>query len=85
MPQLKFAENKEEVLPNGLMRITRKSAVSRQINTMDLPVTQEQYDKWDKGGELIQNAMPNLTNAQREFLLSGITPEEWDTSFKDQE
>jgi hypothetical protein len=26
---------------------------------------------------MIQNAMPNLTAAQREFLMTGVTEEEW--------
>jgi len=38
----------------------------------------DQYDAW-KGGELIQNAMPNLSADEREFLMTGITPEEWAT------
>jgi len=28
-------------------------------------------------GTLIQNAMPYLTADQREFLISGLTPDEW--------
>ena len=30
-----------------------------------------------EGCELIQNAMPNLSADEREFLMTGITPEEW--------
>ena len=50
------------------------------IHTMDLPVTQEQIDSWENG-ELIQNAMPHLDLYQREFLISGSIPEEWDEVF----
>ncbi len=49
---------------------------------MDLPITQEQLDAW-RGGKLIQNAMPDLTPAQREFILTGATPEEWNEAFPD--
>lgn len=49
---------------------------------MDLPVTQHQMDRWE-AGELIQNVMPNLTAEQREFLISGTTPAEWDRLFPD--
>lgn len=35
-----------------------------------LAVTQEQIDRWNNG-ELIQRAMPDLTDGERELLLSG--------------
>lgn len=35
---------------------------------------------WSQGS-LIQNALPSLTPEQREFLLSGLTPAEWDDLF----
>lgn len=64
------------------MIIKRKSPFSGKENEQDIPVTQEQLDKW-KGGMLIQNAMPNLTADQREFLMTGITKEEWEETFKE--
>lgn len=36
-------------------------------------------------GELIQHAMPSLTPAEREFLISGISGEEWDNVTKEEE
>jgi hypothetical protein len=30
-----------------------------------------------KDGALIQEAFPNLDKAEREFLISGVTAEEW--------
>jgi hypothetical protein len=45
--------------------------------TMDIPVTQEQLDNWNQG-MLIQDAMPNLTPDEREFIKTGITNDEWD-------
>lgn len=39
--------------------------------------TTEQYDRW-KGGELIQVAMPELSPEDREFLISGMSPDGWD-------
>lgn len=62
------------------MKITRISPFSGQKNTLEVNCTQEEYDKWI-GGELIQTAMPNLSAEYREFVLSGITPEEWNDSF----
>ena len=62
------------------MEITRKSEFSGKVNTMDLDVTQAQIDAW-QGGELIQNAMPNLNPDEREFLMTGATPQEWEDMF----
>ena len=36
---------------------------------------------WGKGEKLIQNALPYLTVAEREFLMTGLTQEEWDDIF----
>jgi hypothetical protein len=36
----------------------------------------EQISRW-RTGELIQDAMPNLSADDREFIKTGITPEEW--------
>lgn len=58
------------------MIIERRSLISGLIRTLDLPVTEEQIEAWENGA-LIQDAMPSLNNAHREFLLTGITDEEW--------
>lgn len=42
----------------------------------DLPVTAEQIARW-KAGELIQRAMPHLTNADRELFISGLCGTCW--------
>lgn len=62
------------------MLIQRKSYVSGQVNTMDLDVTMDQLESW-QNGELIQVVMPNLTPDEREFLITGITPDEWKKIF----
>lgn len=62
------------------MKITMISQLTRKENTLDIPVTQNQLDAW-KNGELIQNAMPNIPAEQREFLMTGVTPEEWKEYF----
>ena len=62
------------------MLITRKSLISGNINTMSLPITEEQYTAWEQG-TLVQDAMPHLTPDEREFVMSGITPEEWAETF----
>ena len=62
------------------MKITKISQLTGMVRTIDLPVTQEQIDRW-KSGELIQRAMPHLDDDAREFLMTGIVPSEWDAAF----
>lgn len=63
------------------MIIERVSPLTGEINTMDLDITQEQLDAFYNGSELIQHAFPNLTADEREFILTGITPDEWNAMF----
>ncbi len=65
------------------MQITRTSPFSGAVNTQEIPVTQAQLDAW-QSDSLIQNAMPNLTSDQREFIMTGITAEEWDSMDSDE-
>ncbi len=60
------------------MKVTRKSIVSGITRTMDIPVTYEQAYDFVKGDKSIQQIFPNLTLAQREFIITGVTQEEWD-------
>ena len=62
------------------MLITRISAISNEKNTMDLDIDEYQLHKWQNGG-LIQDVMPHLTEDEREFIMTGITPAEWDATF----
>jgi hypothetical protein len=64
------------------MNITRTSLYSRITRTLDLPITEAQLDAW-ASGELIQNAFPNLSPDDREFLKTGITAEEWEQLYKE--
>lgn len=66
------------------MKLTRISMFSGKEHTLDLPITQCQLEEWINGA-LIQDVMPNLTSDQREFILTGVTAEEWDEAFKDDE
>lgn len=67
------------------MLITKQSMMSNKLRTMDIDVTQEQLDAWIQGKGLIQNIMPNLSADEREFLMTGITPDEWDATYQDED
>ena len=59
------------------MIITRKDPFTKEVNTMELPITKFQLERWE-AGELIQDIMPSLTPDQREFIMTGITPDSWE-------
>jgi hypothetical protein len=64
------------------MMISKVSAISNKMHTMDIDVTDEQLQDW-REGTAIQDAMPNLTPDEREFIKTGITPKEWEEMFGD--
>ena len=63
------------------MLIMRISALTGEVNEMELDITPEQLDTYENFGVLLQDAFPNITPAEREFIKTGITPEEWDQYF----
>lgn len=66
------------------MKITRVSQLDQSVNTLDLNVTQEQLDRFDvrrETGEYVQTIFPHLSAEDREFILSGITGEQWKKEF----
>ena len=63
------------------MKIIRTSPFSGNINEQEIDVTELQLALWKSGGMLIQDAMPGLTPDEREFIKTGITPDEWDAMF----
>ena len=67
------------------MLIQRKSPRTGRVNEMDLPITQEQLDAWKRNNLLIQQAFPQLTPAQREFIMTGYTEEDWEVMFPPEE
>jgi hypothetical protein len=62
------------------MKITRRNPFTGQLVEWEIAVTAQQLVEWEKGA-LIQDAMSNLTDDEREFILSGITPDQWDQVF----
>ena len=70
------------------MNITKVSQLSGKSNTLDINITENEMLRITNRfntKELIQNIVPNLTMDEREFLMTGITAEEWNTTFGDEE
>ena len=59
------------------MLIMRISSLTDEAHERELDITPEQLYAYENFGVLLQDAFPNLTPAQREFIKTGITPEEW--------
>ena len=58
------------------MEIKRTSALTGKSHTRCLDITPKQYAAY-LSGALAQEAFPHLSADDREFIISGITPEEW--------
>lgn len=65
-----------------VVRLQRKSLLTGNVSTMDLPTTQEKLDIFFDQSQrstrpLIQDLFPELNEDQREFVQTGNTPQEW--------
>lgn len=64
------------------MEIRRKSVITGLERVREIPVNPEDFVLWKSGIVAIDEAMPYLNDEDRQFILSGITKEEWDEVFK---
>ena len=67
------------------MLITRTSMFSGVTRTKELDIDEDMYKAWLAGTMLIQHAALRLDANDREFLMTGATPEEWDEAFKEED
>ena len=68
----------------NIITIRRKSPFSGEINSMEIPLSEEDWIKrWMRyeSGAHIQDAFDVLNPDQREFIMTGITPAEWNETF----
>ena len=78
-------QNSASCLPDQIERsLTMTSMLSGKQRTRTFRATAEQWALLDKG-VLIQNALPHLSNGDREFLMTGVTDEEWDEAFPEED
>lgn len=65
------------------LTITKRSTLTGIVHTMTFEnASPEEFKAWQDGA-LIQHAFPRLEAWEREFILTGITPEEWDEYIRD--
>lgn len=89
MPGMVQPQRECEWTEDGKLKSVKvRSLFSGEWHTMECDpefvtaVTRAQWDAW-QAGQNIASAMPQLSAEEREFLISGATPEEWDAAFKE--
>ena len=61
------------------MLITRISLLTGAEHTREVPITNQQAEDLSQG--LVQEVCPELPAKDREFLITGITRQEWEDAF----
>jgi len=61
--------------------ITKVDPFTGKTNQRLIDITREQLEQYEKGGKCIQDAFPHLTPDEREFIMTGITPDSWNAAF----
>ena len=66
------------------MLVKRTSLFTGKVHEREIDISPELLDRVNsRGGGLIQDIVPHLSADDREFVLTGATPEEWDAAFKE--
>lgn len=65
------------------MIVKKKSGLTGKVHEMEIPISHEKLQQWEEmrsspRSPHIQDFFSELNANQREFILTGITPEEWD-------
>jgi len=66
-----------------MIEVARVSPLTGNTNYMVLDITQEQVEAWNNPcrKELIQDIFPNLSDVEREFIMTGYTAQDWKTIY----
>lgn len=75
-----------EFADNGcpLFIVHATSILDGSSGSMEIGIDLSGWEAWQKG-TLIQNALPLLNTDEREFLMSGILPDDFDSEFQEEE
>ena len=68
--------------------IGRRSIINNKWGTINININPIEFVTGllkHQQGEFIQDVFPQLTSDEREFIISGIDSEEWDTIMEDNE
>ena len=69
-----------EAMSSNTVKVTAECDIDGSVSDMVFAMSREDFvsavARWQSGA-LIQNAFPNLNKDEREFLITGITPDKW--------
>ena len=65
------------------MLVKRKSDYTGITRVKEINCSEEEMNNWLEDNGLIQVHFPTLSDSDREFILSGITEDEWDDIFNE--
>jgi hypothetical protein len=86
MPDITARQDRKEVrIDKNTLAITRRSMFTQKVSTVNLPMTVDQEYAWRSNTSYIQDSLPHLSSDQREFLLTGAGPDEWNEAFPDED
>lgn len=66
------------------IEIVRINPISGEPVSKSLPMTMEQLWAWQNGA-YVQDAFPHLSADDREFIISGLLPGQWEELFGGEE
>lgn len=67
------------------MQITKHSPFTGVMNTREIDITKAAWRDHLVSGRMIQDSFPDLSPDDREFLMTGYTPEDWVAIFPPEE
>lgn len=66
------------------MIIERKSAITGVVHKRDIPIKVNDYNDYKAGYGPLYTVAPYLSSEDREFIISGITGDEWKAAFSNE-
>ncbi len=64
-----------------IMIVTRKSAITGKVRTKDIPIRARDLAEYEAGYVSASEVMSYLSSSDREFVICGITGDEWKNAF----
>ena len=65
------------------MIIKKFNIILQKEVQMDIPITEAEMERIQQG-EYIQRVVPHLSSDQREFIISGMLPGQWEEMFPEE-
>lgn len=62
------------------MKVEMRSRMTNRLHVREIEITEEEWRRI-QDGELVHLVVPHLSPGDREYLISGITNEEWESYF----